>query len=99
MIKAMITERISEGELARDVSAVLEKVRQGVEVVVEQDHKAVAVIKPHAGPGRKLSECAALARAYEARLGEAPIPDKDFAADVRAGIEERSEPFDPTPWE
>jgi antitoxin (DNA-binding transcriptional repressor) of toxin-antitoxin stability system len=35
-------------ELARDVHAVLEKVRHGAEVIIEQDHRPVAVIKtPH----------------------------------------------------
>src|ERR1035438_1951575 len=38
--------RISEAELARDLHAVLAKVQQGIEVVVEQDHRPVAVIKP-----------------------------------------------------
>jgi hypothetical protein len=30
---------MSEDELARDVHAVLAKVQQGVEVVIEQDHR------------------------------------------------------------
>ena len=38
MIKAMATMRITEAELARDVHAVLAKVQEGVEVIVEQDH-------------------------------------------------------------
>ena len=71
--------RITEDELARDTHAVLTKVQEGVEVIVEQDHRPVAVIKTPQGPGRKLSECIALAKAYEARLGYAPIPDPEFA--------------------
>jgi len=45
---------MSEAEVARDLHAVLAKVQQGIEVVVEQDHRPVAVIKPShpAGPGR-----------------------------------------------
>ena len=62
----MSTVRITESELARDVHAVLEKVQQGVEIIVEQDHRPVAVIKTPAAPGRKISECIALAKAYEA---------------------------------
>ncbi len=75
----MATVRMSEAELARDLHAVLARVRQGVEVVIEQDHRPVAVIKPSksARPGRKLSECIALAKAYEEKLGYAPIPDED----------------------
>jgi antitoxin (DNA-binding transcriptional repressor) of toxin-antitoxin stability system len=48
--------RISEAELARDLHAVLAKVQQGIEVVVEQDHRPVAVIKPSQPAGRMISE-------------------------------------------
>ena len=70
MIEAMATLRITEAELARDVHAVLAKVREDVEVIVEQDHHLAATIKPPQGPGRKISECIALARPVrrEARL-------------------------------
>ena len=37
---------MTEAEVTRDFAAVLERVRQGVEVVVEQDHQAVAVLSP-----------------------------------------------------
>ena len=86
MIETMSTVRITEAELARDVHAVLEKVQQGVEVIVEQDHRPVAVIKPPAAPGRKISECIALAKAYEDQLGYRPVPDPDFAKDLEAAI-------------
>ena len=45
MIEYMAVLHITEAELARDVHAVLEKVREGAEVVIEQDHRPVAVIK------------------------------------------------------
>src|SRR5437899_2642380 len=99
MIDAMSTVRITETELARDLHAVLEKVQQGVEVIVEQDHRAVAVIKTPSAPGRKISECIALAKAYEDKLGYRPIPDPDFAKDVEEGIRARSEPFNPPSWD
>jgi antitoxin (DNA-binding transcriptional repressor) of toxin-antitoxin stability system len=79
VIEAMATARITEAELARDIHAVLAKVQEGVEVIVEQDHRPVAVIKTPQGPGRKISECIALAKAYEEKLGYAPVPDSDFA--------------------
>ena len=55
----MATVHMSEAEVARDLHAVLAKVQQGVEVIIEQDHRAVAVLKSSASPspGRKLSEC------------------------------------------
>ena len=45
------------------------------------------------GPGHKLSECIALAKAYEEELGYAPVPDADFAADVQAAIDAHLEPL------
>jgi len=39
-------------ELAHDVHGVLEKVQQGVEVIVEQNHRPVAVIKASKPAGR-----------------------------------------------
>ena len=56
MTRAMSTVRITETELARDVHAVLEKVRQGVEVIVEQDQRAFAVIKASKPAGGLISE-------------------------------------------
>ncbi|MBP9025316.1 MAG: hypothetical protein KBH81_04115 [Phycisphaerae bacterium] len=99
MIEVMATVRITEAELARDIHAVLAKVREGVEVIVEQDHRPVAVIKTPRGPGRKISECIALAKAHEAELGYAPTPDPDFAKDVQAAIDARREPFNPPAWD
>jgi len=85
----MATVHMSEAEVARDLHAVLAQVQQAIEIVIEQDHRPVAVLKPpqSAGPGRKLSECIALAKAYEEKLGCAPVMDADFAADVQAGID------------
>ena len=97
----MATVHMSEAEVARDLHAVLDKVRQGVEIVIEQDHRPVAVLKSSAParPGRKLSECIALAKAYEANLGFAPLPDEDFAKDVQAGIDARRDSFEPPAWD
>ena len=54
---------MSEAEVSKNFAAALEKVRQGSEVVVEQDHRPVAVITPVKGPGRPLDECIAIAKA------------------------------------
>lgn len=99
MIDGMSIVRITETELAHDVQGVLEKVRQGIEVIIEKDHRDVAVIKTPAQPGRKISECIALAKAYEDKLGYRPIPDPDFARDVEEGIASRSQPFNPPSWD
>jgi len=99
MIEAMATVRITEAELARDIHAVLAQVQEGIEVIVEQDHRPVALIKAPQGPGRKLSECIALAKAYEAKLGYAPVPDADFAGDVEAAIDAHREPLNAPSWD
>lgn len=51
------------------------------------------------GNGRKLSECIAIAKAYEKNLGYAPVPDADFAADVQAAIDAHREPLNPPEWD
>ncbi len=61
MIGGMSTVRMTESELARDVHAVLEKVGQGVEIIIEHDHRPVAVITMPSSRRRKISECIALA--------------------------------------
>jgi antitoxin (DNA-binding transcriptional repressor) of toxin-antitoxin stability system len=95
----MATVHITEAELARDIHGVLAKVQEGVEVIVEQDHRPVAVIRTPQGPGRKISECITLAKAYEAKLGYAPVPDPDFAGDVQAAVDAHREPLNPPAWD
>jgi antitoxin (DNA-binding transcriptional repressor) of toxin-antitoxin stability system len=99
MIEEMATVHITEAELAHDIHAVLAKVQEGVEVIVEQNHRPVAVIRMPEGPGRKISECIALAKAYEEKLGYAPAPDADFAKDVQAAIDAHREPMNPQAWD
>ena len=95
MIEDMSTLHMTESEVTRDLHAVLAKVQMGVEVVVEQDHRPVAVIRSPLLKGRLLSECIALA---EAR-GTTGIPDKGFMKDIAEGIEARSRPWNPPSWE
>ena len=61
-MEPVATLHVSVAGVAHDLPAVRAKVRQGVEVAIEQDHRPAAVIKPSgpAGPGRKLSERIAL---------------------------------------
>jgi antitoxin (DNA-binding transcriptional repressor) of toxin-antitoxin stability system len=87
--------RITEAELARDVHAVIEKVRQGAEVVIEHDHRPVAVIKTPQFRGRDIEECIAIAKAQ----GSHAIPDEDFAKDVQAAIDAHRDPLDPPSWD
>ena len=95
MIEYMAALHISEAELARDLHAVLEKVRQGGEVVVEQDHRPVAIMKPAVAGARTMSE---IIRAMEA-AGACGVVDEDFARDVEEGIAARNEPWNPPAWD
>jgi antitoxin (DNA-binding transcriptional repressor) of toxin-antitoxin stability system len=77
-----MTLRMTEADVARDLPAVLEKVRHGIEVLIERDSRPVAVIKAPPVKGRKISEIVA---ALEASGANAVI-DEDFARDVEEGI-------------
>ena len=91
----MGTLRISEAEFARDPCAVLAKVEEGVEVIVERNHRPVATIKPSKRSGRPISECIASARANGSKV----ILDGGFGNDVEEGIRERSQPWNPPSWD
>lgn len=67
----MATLHMSEPKWARDLDAVLAKVQQGFEIVIEKNRRPVAVLKlsPSVGPGRTIRECIALVEAYEEKLG------------------------------
>jgi antitoxin (DNA-binding transcriptional repressor) of toxin-antitoxin stability system len=90
MIEAMAQVHMSEAEVARNFAAALEEVRQGLEVVVEHDHQAVAVLRPALPPRLKISEV--LARMPK---NSNATMDADFARDVEAAIEGHREPLDP----
>ena len=91
----MATVHMTEDDVARDLHAVLAQAPAGVEIVIEQDHRPVAVIRSPHPKGRPLSECIALA---ESR-GTTAIPDEGFMKDVAEGIAERSKPWNPPSWE
>ncbi len=95
MIMGMGTLRITEAELARDVHAVLAKVQTGVEVVVEQDHRTVATIKPPVRSGRPISACIASAKASGSKV----TLDDGFGKDVEEGVKGRSQPWNPPSWD
>lgn len=91
MIESMAQMHLTEAEVARDLHEVLDKVQRGMEIVVEQDHRPVAVIRALPPTGRLLSESIALA---EARGATATL-DEGFMKDVEEGIASRSIPWKP----
>jgi antitoxin (DNA-binding transcriptional repressor) of toxin-antitoxin stability system len=99
MIGMMEPLHISESDLAKDIWSILHRVETGAEVIVERDAHPVAVIRAADPVRRKISECIALAKAYEVKLGYAPVPDPAFAKDVQAAIDSHPEPLNPPSWD
>lgn len=91
----MATVRITVAELARDLHAVLAKVREGIEVIVEQDHRPVAVIRTPHRSGRSISEILKRARERNSTV----TPDPDFGKDLEAVIASHLERWNPPSWE
>ena len=73
----------------------LAQVRQGVEIVVEQDQRSVAVIKPSRPEGRMISEVIADLKAR----GSNAAMDDDFARDIEEGTKAHRQPQNPPSWE
>ncbi len=95
MIMDMGTLRITEAELARDVHAILAEVRRGVEVVVEQDHRPVAVLRLPNRSGRLISDILREAR----RRNSTVTLDEDFGTDLEAIVASQQQPWNPPSWE
>ncbi len=92
----MATIRISVAEAARDFANLIDRVREGEEIVVESNNSPVAIISPATKkPGRLLSE--SLRTAQE--RGCTATLDEGFAADVEAGVASHREEFLTNPWD
>ena len=94
-MEVMATVHMSEAEVARDLHAVLARVQQGVEIVIEQDHRPVAVLKSSKPVGRMISEIVADLKAR----GSDAVMDDDFARDVEEGIKAQRQPWHPRSWD
>ena|SRR5215470_14849081 len=91
--------RVSDAEAKHDFASVLERVGEGVEVIIERGDKAVAIVRPpDAAVGRPISESIGLAEAHAKELGYEPAIDADFAADLKEIINGRK-PRDHSSWE
>ena len=74
-----MTLRITEAELARDVGAVLDKVQQGSEVVIErEDQRTVAIVSAPPRGGRPIDDMLRDARARNSTV----TLDEDFGRDM-----------------
>ena len=95
MIVGKVTVHMTQAEVVKDIAAVLAKVRQGVEIVVEQDHRTVAFIKPPKPEGRMISEVIAELKTR----GSNAVIDDDFARDIEEGIKAHRQPWNPPTWD
>jgi antitoxin (DNA-binding transcriptional repressor) of toxin-antitoxin stability system len=82
---------MTDAEVAENFAAVLEKVRRGVEVVVEHNHEPVAVLRPASPPRRRVSEVLAMMPKESTA-----IMDAEFARDIEAAINSHREPLNPS---
>jgi antitoxin (DNA-binding transcriptional repressor) of toxin-antitoxin stability system len=94
MIEEMAQIHTTEAEVAENFAAALEKVRQGLEVVVKSDREAIAVLRPAEPPRRKISECIAMLPA-----DSMATIDADFAGDVEPAIAAHRESLEPPAWD
>lgn len=71
------------------------QVQQGIEIVIEQDHRPVAFIRPSQHSGRTITEIL-----REARLrGSKVTLDEDFSKDLQGVIALHQKLWDPPSWD
>lgn len=92
---AMATVHMSEAEVARDLHAALAKVQQGVEIVIEQDHRPVAVLRAENRTGRPITE---ILREAKQRNSTVTL-DEDFGKDLEQIVAGHQTPWAPPAWE
>jgi len=98
IIVSMAVIHISEADAARDFAGLLARVRSGVEVVIDDASPAVKLSIVPTRPGRLLSASIALAEAHAKELGEEPVMDAEFAADMEEIVRNRR-PRDTSAWD
>jgi len=87
---------ISEAEAAGDFASLMARVRSGAEVVIEDNARPVAVVRPVAEPSlRLLSESLRLAREH----GSTVTLDGDFGRDLEEIISRHREPLSLPAWD
>ena len=91
---------ISKAEAASNFASLLDRVRAGAKVIIEDGSNPVAVLRSAPSRrGRLLSESIAMAEAHAKELGYTPTLDPDFAADLQEIINSHREPLNPPAWD
>ena len=86
---------ISEAEAASNFADVLARVRAGAEIVIGDEVRPVAVVRPAEPHLRLLSESLRLAKAHASTA----TLDADFARDLEAAVNSHREPLSPPTWD
>ena len=81
--------------MARDLHAALAKVQQGVEIVIEQDHRPVAVLRAQHRSGRPIAEILREAK----QLNSSATLDEDFGKDLEEIVASHRKPWNPPSWD
>lgn len=95
MIKAMDVVHMTEAEVVKDIAAVLAKVRQGSEIVIEEGSRPMAVIKRSVRAGRMITDVITDLKAR----GSDVAMDDEFARDIEEGIKAHRQPWNPPSWD
>lgn len=90
---------VSKAEATSDFASLLDLLRAGVEIVIEDGSNPVAVLRPAAPFGRLLSESIALAEVHAKDLGYTPTLDPEFASDLQEIIDDHRQPLSPPAWD
>ncbi len=91
----MAVVHMTEDEVVNNIADVMRQVRQGNEIIIEQENRRVAVIKPSKPTGRMISEVIADLKAR----GSTAVMDEDFASDIEEGIKAHRQPWNPPSWD
>ena len=94
----MATIHVSEAEAVRDFAALLARVREGAEVVIESDKHPTAILRAAAPLRRSISQSIAMAEKHSKELGYTPVMDAEFATDLEEIIRNRK-PRDTATWD
>ena len=94
----MATTHLSVAEAARDLVALIERVRSGEEIVIESDAKPVVLITAPVKKGSSISETLARMEASIKKPGYEPVMDAEFAADMEEIVRNRK-PRDTSAWD
>lgn len=85
---------ISELEAQNNFAALLDRVRAGIDVIIEHNKQPVALVSAPVPTRRTIADCIALLP----QDSTATI-DADFAKDIQAAIDSHREPLDSSAWE